>query len=506
MDLPNTSISSVKLDILQSRVNTILSQLQQAGLFRALVIESHGNRVILDTAFGQLTGQAPDNLNRGDEILARLITGKSEPTIKIEQHQPKTLTLNNRVLNALFISESADPVVARVISHGKNHTLLQLADKNVAIPRQNLLQVGETLLLKPSEQVKPSGRQEVELNRIQPQTILKNALSELLPRSLPNRDSAGLPQLQKLTASLLRLNADIPINQPLPSTQPQQIKENSLSPINQSPIKENQPLLKASEQKVAVQKELQQLLTILSRPLVKVDSIKAESVQQLLTILSLVKSPTTQQTSTPFNSLPDQLKVLQQELKQSPEPFRQLIRQLIVANAASSKKLPSDSALLELSNNYRGELLQQVEQSLNHLLIQKTSVRLQLEQNQPIQFNLNIPLQVDNESTALKLKIRQKQRNETTDEQHWEINLSFEFGLLGLISSHILLQDKKLSAHFWAVKTHTKNLIDSQLDHFKTQLKKAGFELGMFDCFIGQPSTGEEHSSPVSENLVDIKV
>lgn len=505
MDLPNTSLAGVKLSALQSRVSTIMSQLQQAGLFRALVIESRGNRVILDTAFGQLKGQAPEHLspnqlNRGDEILARLIAGRSEPTIKVEQHFPKNLSLNIRVLNDLFKTNTADPVVAKVISHSKNHTVLLLAGKNLAIPRQNQLQTGETLLLKPSI------RHHVELVRIQPQIILKNALSELLPRTLPNRDKAsGLPSLQKLAANLLRVQADDLVNKPPPSTH-NQLTSQLAKESNQKPINDNLPVATASNQKMVPQKDVQQLLTNLSRPLIRMDSVKPQSVQQLITLLSLAKIPETKQTLTPLNSLPDLLKSLQQELKQSPEPLRQLVRQLIEANTATSKKLPSDGALLDFSNNIRGELLQQVEQSLTHLLIQKTSVRLQLEQNQPIQFNLNIPLQVNNESIALKLKVREKQRNETTNEQNWEINLSFEFGLLGLISSHILLQDKKLSAHFWAVKSSTRDLIDSRLDQFKAQLKKSGFELGLFDCFIGQPSTGKEYSTQVSENLVDIKV
>ena len=152
------------------------------------------------------------------------------------------------------------------------------------------------------------------------------------------------------------------------------------------------------------------------------------------------------------------------------------------------------------------KLLQQLEQTITQLLVQKTTIRLNQEQSQPLQINLNIPLQVNNETTALKLKIKQRNNCEADENQHWEISLQFELGLLGLIRTNILLQDAKLSAHFWAVKPSTKTLIDAHMDQFKNQLKKSGFELGLFDCFIGKPISEDDTSPSVGENLVDIKV
>jgi len=104
------------------------------------------------------------------------------------------------------------------------------------------------------------------------------------------------------------------------------------------------------------------------------------------------------------------------------------------------------------------------------------------------------------------LKIKENNKREDPKEQQWEINLSFEFGLLGLISTHLLLQDIKLSAHFWAESKSTKQLIDSELGSFKEQLQKAGFEPGIFNCSMGSPKTKNDNSHLISENLIDIKV
>ncbi len=495
MDLLTRTLSNIKLDTLQPRVNNLLLQLQQAGVFRALVTHSSGNKVILDTAFGPLTGKATDNLKKGDEIMVRLVSGRSEPTIKIEQHHPKQISIPNQTLSRLVQTDPAIPIVAKVVSHNNKQTLLQIADKHYPIPRQPLLQTGETLI------IKPAAEKSVQLIRIQPQAILKNALSQLLPKTLVNSEPGSILELQKVAAKLLNIKPEnVTVKNigeaPVLDKNPAQISNKS----------SDTPVPRLTSEKPAIQQTLQQSLQNLTQPLASIEAFKPETMQQILTLLSLVKTPLSSQGASQIQAYPDQLLLLKEIIRQSPDSIKQLIRDLISSTQSTNHKLPSDTALLDTSNSFRSELLNQVEQTLTQLLVQKTSVRLQLEQNQLIQFNLNIPLQVNNENTALKIKIQEKQRNEHTDEQHWEIQLSFEFGMLGLISTHILLQGDKLSAHFWADKTSTKHLIDSQMERFKNQLKNTGFELGLFDCFVGQPTSGTETPAAISDNLVDIEV
>ena len=188
-------------------------------------------------------------------------------------------------------------------------------------------------------------------------------------------------------------------------------------------------------------------------------------------------------------------------------PLRQLVQRIFEASSALARNAAQDRPLIELSNTLRLELIQQTEQSLNQLLTQQAGTRLQVEQQQPLQFNLNIPLLVDQQSRNLQLKVKQKHSaNAEEAEQLWDIELSFEFGLLGLITTRIQLQGKKISANFWAVQANTKQMIDRHLDEFKTQLSRAGFELGLFDCFAGAaPEVEQSPPYPLNDNLLDIQ-
>ena len=223
-------------------------------------------------------------------------------------------------------------------------------------------------------------------------------------------------------------------------------------------------------------------------------------------MLSLLKSAAPANSSNRFSSIPDSIIELHSAIKSSPDNFKLLLRQIIESNAGENKTSMHDAAMADSSNALKAELLQQLEQSLSQLLTQKSGMRLNQELNQPIQINLNIPLQLNNETTSLKLKIKQQKSSDVDDQQHWEISLAFEFALLGLISTNILLQDTKLSANFWAEKSDTKQLIDTHMNQFKNQLKKSGFELGFLDCFIGKPVAQDDKVKPVEDNLVDIKV
>jgi len=536
MDLQSTSFSTIKIDALQSRVDDILGKLQQAGLFRALVIETKGNRVLLDTAFGQLKGVVPDKLAKGDEIYARLLPGKANPSIKVEQVKSSYQALPDKIVNQLIkvisatpgpatssqnlktsSAESAltsQPQIIKVISHTPDKTLIQLESKTYTIPRQDKLEAGETLMLKTSVNNK------VELLRIQPENILKNALARLLPQvTTARQDNSGITDIQRLAFSLLRLkHADTSRFQTAePTLQNKNIQARPVTEkvdIQHSLVKPGTINIKQKNSLPSVQsapkeiplKVIEQYINSISRPMASAENIKAGAVKQILSLLSLLKPTASINSEKPFLSFTDHLGSLHKAISHSPENFKLLLHHIIETNAATTKANIPESTLLDFSNSIKNEFLLQLEQTLTQLLVQKTTIRLHQEQNQPIQLNLNIPLQVNNETTALKLKIKQRNNHETNENQHWEINLQFEFGLLGLITTNILLQDTKLSAHFWAVKSSTRDLIDSQLGQFKDQLKKSGFELGLFDCFIGEPASDEKMTHCIGENLVDINV
>ena len=480
MDLQNTTFSRIKIETLDSRAGAILDKLQQAGLFRALVLESSAGKVLLDTAFGQLRGVAPDQLSKGDEIYARLLPGKSIPTIKIEQIHSASVQLPAKILAQLeqITAGSTQPQIIKVLSQSADQTLISFAAKTFAIPPQAQLQAGDTLLLSRSSENNP------ELQRLQPESVLKNALSRLLPQVADGEENSALLKLQQQLQTLL------------------QLKPADLTRITSTSVQPGALLAQPhSAQNSVSARQLVTLLLNLSTPLARLPGLNADGLRQIFTLLSLLKPSSDTDTS-----LPQLLSRLHSGLNQSADSFTQLLRQVVESNAAPGSARLADPLLSEAATLLKTELLQQTEQTLNHFLIQKTTLRLQQEQHAPIQFNLNLPLQVDNKTSTLKLKIKQRRNGSPEDEQHWEINLSFEFGLLGLISTRLLLQETTLSAHFWASKPVTKQLIDTQMDQFKQQLRKSGFQLGLFDCFIGKPP--ETHESPAIsiDNLVDIKV
>lgn len=540
MDVPDNPASKIRIANLQQPVVEIINKLQQADLFRAMVIATNGKNVLLDTAFGQLEGLSTDSLRKGDEIFARLLPAKSQQTIQVEQILNTQQALPAKVVNQLIklietASKSMDgdpavrsssststpetiklPLTIKVIGHHQKQTIVQLQHKNYAIPRQTLLEKGETLLLKTGSQNK------VEAFRITPETVLKNALSQLLPRVNSSADSVDFSRTQKLINRILQFDPSKNAGSgSSASVSPE--KNKTVEPvINREPtskLSNNQPAVEtlvvkpklensttATHQKELPVKLIKQLLQQLSQPLIKAENVSAESVQKIFRLLSLLQ-PSTASTQSTQNqsSLVDRLNNLHTAVSRSPNNFKLLLQQLFESNAAKNKTQISDNFQLDNISSFKTELLQQLEQTISQYQLQKTTLRLNQEHNQPVTININIPLQIKDQTTSLKLKIKQRNSDVNHDEKHWEIHLAFKFASLGLISTNILLQDSRLSAHFWAEKPASKVLIDTHMHQFKDQLKKSGFELGLFDCFVGKPAFSESPAQRLGDNLVDLK-
>ncbi len=475
MNTISANLQTLKLDaITNKQLPSLLTKLQQTGAFKAIVIESSGQRVVLDTLFGKLNAGSVKGLNKGDILQATLLGDSlKNPILKVTQQQAKSLVVPQRFFSGILSTSVSSPVLAKVLAHTKTETMLQVADKTFSIPRQASLKVGDTVSINRSTQ------SFVELTPNQNQQTLKNALLKLLPSTV----QASSSQSSKL---------------PSPKEQSLETLQKLISIVNTQ--SNDKPLTNHQHSRA------QHLLKVLAQPLAQVETIRPGTIKSLLTFFSLLKPEVVPMHQVSEQNLPSTIKGLLAEIKTSPDKFDQFIRLLMVAKNTNQMQSAKEPASLEMASNFRQELVSQLEHTITQLLVQKTSVRLQVEQNQPIQFNLNIPVQVNDKTTSLKLKIKEKSKKEDPKEQQWEINLSFEFGLLGLVSTHLLLQDIKLSAHFWAESKATKQLIDSELDSFKEQLQKAGFEPGMFNCSMGSPKTKNDNSHLISENLIDIKV
>jgi hypothetical protein len=473
-----------------------LLDLQNGGLFRAVVLQREGNNVLLDTAFGKLSGQAHQTLHKGDEILARVVANGDQPRLEVAQRSSPILTLKNNTLQQTLAQQGYTPVAATVARDKAGNTLLQINNQSVAIGKQTALGPGQTVLLRPTADGK------IQLLQVVPQPMLKAALSALLPRATKLPAQYNLSTLQRFSADLQQADrgallarantkaAELPARAPAtPGPANPQVSTNaSTHAANRGDTPQTQVLT--------------QLLANLARPLADVAKIQPQVLQQLLATLAPTKNLPQQP------SLTGNLLGLYRELKESPESLRQVVRHIFQAQAASATQtMQAERPLIELGNTLRLELLQQTEQTLNQLLTQHTSTRLQIEQNLPLQWHLNIPLMVDQETRNLALSLRQKKaRANEQEEPAWEVELSFEFGLLGLITTRIQLNQKKISANFWSQLESTRLLIDQNLDSFRTQLHRAGFEPEHFESYLGKAPQNEERAEfPINENLVDLE-
>ena len=495
----NLNLPTVQLDTRGSRILDTLQNLQQVGLFKAVVVKQSGSQVLLDTAFGKLTGKAPEQLKAGDEILARLTALKPQPTLKIEQHIARMISLGNSSLKNLVQNNPASLLSAKVVSQDNQHTFLKIKNELIPINRQAGLQNGETVLLK------ESAKNQLQLIRVQPQLVLKAALSSLIPRSLSLQQGQryDLSSLQTIARELTTSNREALIDRA-------NIKQLTL--IQQGRLSLDKHANTPDQQRIDQQNlgsanrhsgGIKAMLLNLANPLLDIQNIRPQSLQQVLTYLAFIK------TNMPDNSnnLGQQLQHLLAALKQSPEGFRHVMREVFPQPASTQANTQqAENSFNSLSNTLRLELLQQTEQTLNHLLTQQTTTKLQLEQQQPLNLFLNIPLQLEQENRKLALSIRQNKKNQyEATESSWEIELSFEFGLLGMITTRILLQGQKISANFWTQQTHTKMLIDTHMDQFKKQLTRAGFELGLFDCFKGTAPQPVQRNQFNTDNLLDLE-
>ncbi len=550
MDLPKTSLSTIQFDTLAPQVRNILLKLEQAGLFRALVVEAKGTQVLLDTAFGQLKGQSPQALSSGDEIQARIVNGKQQPTIKIEQLTLSQPEIPQKIMVQLVKIASTlppappptaspqaaaqpalTPQIIKVLKHDAQQTQLLIGQKNYHIPRQPQLKPGEFLMLKLDR------HGQARLTRIDPQQLLKKAISELLPRLQTSpHNSAGLSGLQRLVSAILQLKPtdlakpeqalqaarDAPIKpQASRATPVKTTADSSADGENIAPLKRPVDSIKTgvtpsthampdqarpAAASVASQRVIRQLLQQLAAPIANAQHIDAAGIKQLLTRLTLIQPSASSPVQPDLPNIPQQLHLLQQLLQQSPQAFKELVAQIVQSHTTMPGHKIDETRLQEVSQLFRNELLQQLDQSSTQMLLQKSTLKLSQEQQQPFQINLNIPLQFKQDTVQLKLKLKQRQPSEQPQSQHWEVKLSFDLPLLGLISTHLLLQDSTLSASFWAVRNSTKDLIDTHLHQFRQQLVKSGFEPGLFNSYSGQPIGVEDEQTwrKPDDNLLDV--
>lgn len=147
-----------------------------------------------------------------------------------------------------------------------------------------------------------------------------------------------------------------------------------------------------------------------------------------------------------------------------------------------------------------------VEQSLSQNLLQRASLGLQQETQQPLSLSLVLPFLERQEVKPIQIDLSQRGQSSQDNENGWDIRLSFEFEGLGPISCHLFLEGQALAASFYSDQDQTRIRIDQALPELKQQLLAAGFTSCEFHSFLGAPAnTPSPARTGYSESLIDIE-
>jgi len=501
MDIPRILDTNTGANNRSSSAVDLFKQLTQHGSIEARVASVARGQAILLTQLGQISSTNALNLKAGDLIQIRTGGTEQNPVLKVSvaTEKPVVLDSNKHALLARQLP-AGKAVRAILVAQQGSNSKIRIGNQTINIPRQPELKPGQLVSL-----VKSTDNSAIEIRPIDHRQVLKSAISRLLPQQAAPRENSGLTQLVKLVKtlsnsySLAGKQTSIPVSAKATTATPQLPGglSSTLKPIlTTTPSSTNTQLAQTS----GPANNLLQTLLASVPTISKLDKATLEHwVSRLLTPESNSQSVSTQQLLQQIpKSEPSLLqflqKIVQQTHNQSQNPGQ--------ANAAEVK-----TALEEPLQLLARDIIKLVEQSSNQQLLQQTNLRYQQELQQPLVLNLAIPITDEQKTRELRLKIRRKHQNNETQQQCWDIRFDFEFGLLGLISTHLVLDENTLSASFWSELPDTQGKIDSNIDDFKQQLTLAGFNLGQFYSFAGKPPVElDEPVMPASEALLDIKV
>ncbi len=442
-------------------------------------------QAVLLTQLGQITTANALDLKAGDQIQIRAAGTEQHPVIKISQAPPRPIILNSVSHPSLSKQiPTGHSVTALIIGQQATTSKIQLVDRQFSIPRQQNLNIGKLISL-----TRLPDQNRIEIRPIDHQQVLKSAISRLMPYQSTNQQKSGITQLVKLiqdyTSTLKPVTSEV---------SPRQAK----IPVSNKEI----DIVRSIQPDKTTQKVpdlLQSLLASIPR-LSKFDkTILQQWVSRLLTTFN---SPQ------PGRALPSTDQFLQQ-LPKTEASMVKLLEQLVQQTQPQSPKPASEirHQVNEPLQLLARDMIKLVDQTTGQQLLQQTSLRYQQELQQPMAFNLAIPVTDEQKTRELQLKIRQRHQPDDSHKQCWDIHFNFEFGLLGMISSHLQLEEDTLSASFWSELIETRNKIENNLPDFRQQLVRAGFKPGQFHSFEGRPPKTTEPLSPMMpESLLDIRV
>ncbi len=148
-----------------------------------------------------------------------------------------------------------------------------------------------------------------------------------------------------------------------------------------------------------------------------------------------------------------------------------------------------------------------IEQSLSHNLLQRASLGLQQETQQPLSLSFALPFVDDQQTKALYIDLAQRNRAQQEEDKSWDIMLSFDLSNLGPISCHLVFAGCTISASFYSEHAQTRERIEIELPRLRQQLSRVGLNPGELHSFSGKPASNRASTVvDYSEALIDIEV
>ncbi len=474
MDIPKLTDPTPNTSSRPLLPTDLFRQLSQLGSIEAKVALISKGQAILNSQLGQILSANTLDLKAGDRLQIRIGGNQQAPVLKVSKLPPQSVTLTtSRNQNLSGILLPTKPVSALVIGQQASNTLIQIGNQRIAIQAQPDLKSGQLISLEKSLDGKS-----LEIRPINHQQVLKSAINQLLPKQVNVQTPTALTQLARLIQGIAQTKTIQTANSNI--SQSTNVGSNNMSLFTR--------------------------LEALIESLPQLSRLDRTTIQQWLRY-SLVagqnRSDQAKLMSNPYQLL--------QQLPKTEASMRQLLQQWTGSPATASQpqtsqpdiKIQSDEILQHISR----DIIKLVEQSASQQLLQQSNLRYQQELQQPIAMNITIPLSEQQKIQELRLKIQQRKGDAGQDKQSWDIHLDFEFGLLGLVSTHLLLEEDKLSASFWSGKRETQEKIESNLSDFKAQINRVGLKLGQFHSFPGKPPEINDRDKLVMpETLLDIKV
>ena len=237
----------------------------------------------------------------------------------------------------------------------------------------------------------------------------------------------------------------------------------------------------------------------------RIAELNVTQIKQWFEFASLIRAP---RSASPLSTATDPVRSLNKLMDQA--TFSRELDQALqikIKAAAGDDAPPARTSQQEMLQQYAREGVKLVEQSLTQNLLQRATLGMQQETQQPLSLSLVLPFLEKQDIKPIQIDLSQRGESLEDSDKGWDIRLSFEFEGLGPISCHLFLEGQAVAASFYSEQDQTRSQIEQALPELEQQLRSAGFTNCEFHSFPATlAKTGPVTTAAYSESLIDIEV